>query len=240
MNARMAGLAFAALAATTGTVARADDVSVERIDRVPLNSVRAGLYYVSFHVSATDVSGPYIPPNSGLNLGLKDVTTAYFAYVRTLSPHWGVELTLGLPPVTTTVGKGPPTVGSVPYNGQELLTARWLAPSLLLEYTFLDESAPLRPYLGGGVNYTKFYDRRITPQGEAVAGGPTSVSLPVSVSPTVTFGLAYQVTKHFGLYASYSWSEVHTHATLDTAGNIRTSYIHFNPTPLVIAAGYSF
>jgi outer membrane protein len=240
MNARMARLAFAAVLVGTGAVARADDVEVARIDRVPLNTLRAGIYYLTFHVSATDVSGPFIPPGSGLNLALKDVTTAYLAYVRTLSPHWGVELALGVPPVTTTIGKGPATVGSVPYNGQELLTARWLAPSLLMEYTFLDESAPLRPYVGVGINYTKFYDRQVTAHGEAVAGGPTSVSLPVSVSPTATVGLAYQVTKHFGFIASYSWSDVHTKATLDTAGNIRTSYIHFNPTPLVIAAGYSF
>jgi outer membrane protein len=240
MNPRMARLAFAAVLVGSGAVARADDVAVERIDSVPLNSLRAGIYYLTFHVSATDVSGPFIPPGSGLNLSLKDVTTAYVAYVRTLSPHWSVELALGVPPVTTTIGKGPATVGSVPFNGQELLTARWLAPSLLMEYTFFDESQPLRPYVGLGINYTKFYDRQVTPQGEAVAGGPTSVSLPVSVSPTATVGLAYKATKHLGFYASYSWSDVHTKATLDTAGNLRTSYIHFNPTPLVISVGYSF
>jgi outer membrane protein len=236
----MARLAFAVVLAGAGAVARAQDVAVVRTDSAPLNSLRAGLYYLTFHVSATDVSGPFIPPGSGLNLDLKNVTTAYLAYVRTLSPHWSVELALGVPPVTTTIGRGPATVGSVPYNGQELLTARWLAPTLLMEYTFLDPSAPLRPYVGLGINYTKFYDRQVTAQGEAVAGGPTSVSLPASVSPSATIGLAYQVTKHLGLYASYSWSDVHSHATLDTAGIIRTSYIHFNPTPLVISAGYSF
>ena len=65
----------------------------------------------------------------------------------------------------------------MPYNGQEIATSKWLAPSALLEYEFFDESAAFRPYVGVGVNYTSFYDRQVTTAGEVGTGGPTRLSL---------------------------------------------------------------
>jgi hypothetical protein len=111
---------------------------------------------------------------SDLNLSVKNVQTPYFAYLRRLSSNFTVELAFGLPPLTKTYGKGPATLGSVPYNGVEISSARWLAPSLLMEYVFLDDSYKLRPYFGVGLNYVVLYDRNSTPAGNAAAGGPTS------------------------------------------------------------------
>src|SRR5581483_2878872 len=164
----------------------------------------------------------------------------YFAYVRRVTERFRLELAFGVPPLTKTVGKGPAELGSVPYNGQVISTARWFAPTLLLNYYILDESYRLRPYVGVGVNYTRFYDRESTPAGDAASGGPTSIKLPSSVGPAGTVGLAYHVSGGFNLYASYSLSRVHSVLTADTAGVIRTSHIEFGPRALVVAAGYSF
>ena len=122
--------------------------------------VAIGLYDVSFHVHADDIAGPYTPP--GLNVRNPSINTLYLAYMRRLSPHFDAELALGVPPLTRTVAKGPATVGSVPYNGQTIATVRWLAPSLLLKYYLFSPDAMFRPYLGVGVNYTKFYSRQVT------------------------------------------------------------------------------
>ena len=85
--------------------------------------------------------------------------------IRRLNSYLDLELAFGVPPNTKTIGKGPATLGSVPYNGQTIATAKWLAPSALLEYKFFSESAALRPYIGVGVNYTSFYDRQVTAAG---------------------------------------------------------------------------
>jgi outer membrane protein len=207
-------------------------------DEVPGNSARIGLYSVFYHVSADDLSGPYVPP--GANIDAKNVETLYLAYVRRLSPHFDVELTMGYPPLQKTVGKGPATLGSVPYDGQVIATARWLAPTLLVEYKFLSENSKLRPYIGLGVNYTNFYDRDSTAQGNAASGGPTRLSLTSSVGPAGTAGLAYNVATHWNLYASYSVSQVKTKLNADTAGVIRTTHINFGPQALVVSVGYSF
>ncbi len=136
MIARIVTIAFGTLVAGLAVCARADD-------DVLSNSLRVGAYYITYDTQADDLRGPYVPP--GVNLKLKDVITPYFAYVRRLNNHFSAELALGVPPLTKTVGKGPATLGSVPYNGQEIVTARWLAPTVLLTYSFFDESSRLRP-----------------------------------------------------------------------------------------------
>jgi len=223
-------LAAAAAALICMTPASADDFTY--------NSARIGLYSVFYHVSAGDLSGPYVPP--GANIDAKNVETAYLGYVRSLSPNWGVELALGYPPLQKTVGKGPASLGSVPYDGQIIATARWLAPTLLLEYTFLDPNSVLRPYIGAGVNYTNFYDRDSTAQGNAASGGPTKLSLTASVGWAATAGVQYHIAGRWNAYASYSFSEVKTDLSADTAGVIRTTRISFAPQALVVSVGYSF
>jgi outer membrane protein len=225
-----AALAAAAAGFYCATPALADDV--------PANSARIGLYSVFYHVSADDLSGPYVPP--GANIDAKNVETLYLAYVRRLSAHFDVELAVGYPPLQKTVGKGPASLGSVPYDGQVIATARWLAPTLLVEYKFLSENSKLRPYIGVGVNYTNFYDRDSTAQGNAASGGPTRLSLTSSVGPAGTAGLAYNIAGNWNLYASYSVSQVKTKLDADTAGVIRTTHISFGPQALVVSVGYSF
>jgi outer membrane protein len=207
-------------------------------DELPSNNARIGLYSVFYHVSADDLSGPYVPP--GANIDAKNVETLYLAYVRRLSAHFDVELTLGYPPLQKTVGKGPATLGSVPYDGQIIATARWLAPTLLAEYMFFSEDSRWRPYIGVGINYTNFYDRDSTAQGNAASGGPTKLSLTSSVGVAGTVGLTYRIANNWNAYASYSATQVKTRLEADTAGVIRTTHISFGPQALVVAVGYSF
>jgi outer membrane protein len=209
-----------------------------RADDVPANSVRVGMYFIFYHVTATDLQGPYVPP--GVNFNLKDAQTAYFGYIRRLNSFLDVELALGVPPNTKTLGRGPATVGSVPFNGQTIATAKWLAPSALLEYRFLPESSVFQPYIGAGINYTSFYDRQVTTVGQESSGGPTRLSLTSSVGPVGTVGCKYSINTHWHVNLSYSISSVDSNIKLDTEGEIRTARIHFGPQALVVSAGYSF
>jgi outer membrane protein len=223
--------AAGALFALSLCVAHADD-------SVPDNTVRVGMYYIHYQASAGDISGPYVP--TGLNLSVNDVETLYLAYVRRLSEHFDLELAAGWPPLTKTEGRGPDTVGSVPYNGQVISTARWFAPTVLLNYKFFDDSHAWRPYVGVGLNYVYFYDRRSTGAGDAIAGGPTSVSLPVSVGVAGTVGMSYHIKGPWSVFLSYSGTVVKSKLTTNTAGIERTTDIEFAPRALVFAGGYAF
>ena len=216
-------------------VARADDNSGAGDHP---NLVALGLYQVSFHVHADDISGPYTPP--GLNVRNPSINTLYLAYMRRLSPHFDTELTLGVPPMTRSVAKGPATVGSVPYNGQTIATVRWLAPSLLLKYYLFSPDAMFRPYVGIGVNYTRFYSRQVTAAGAEISGGPTALSLPASVGPVGTVGVSWRALDRVVVNLSGSASWVNSRLTTDTAGLLRTSHVEFNPRAIVLAVGYRF
>lgn len=202
------------------------------------NEIRVGMYFLQYHVNANDLQGPYVPP--GVNLDVNSVSTPYFAYLRRLSPHLVGQLAAGVPPKTETVGRGPATLGSVPFDGQVVSTAKWFSPSLIINYVFRDESETLRPYLGVGVNYTKFYDLKSTAAGDAANGGPTAISLTSSFGPVVTAGVRWHIKDRWSAYASYDYAYVKSDYTGNTAGVIRTTTVRFNPTTLVVSVGYAF
>lgn len=207
--------------------------------QTPDNSLRVGVYIINYsHLKADDISGPFVPP--GANLEVKNTNTLYLAYVRRLNQDFDLELAFGNPPKTETVGKGPATLGSAPYDGQVIATAKWFSPTLLLEYKFLEESSRFRPYVGAGINFTHFYDVQSTAAGDAVNGGPTVLSLSNSVGPAVTAGLAYQISGPWHAYASYNYAKVKSKLETNTSGVVRTTTINFNPTAVVLSVGYSF
>ncbi|HLQ13540.1 MAG TPA: OmpW family outer membrane protein [Steroidobacteraceae bacterium] len=207
-------------------------------DAIHGNEIRLGLYIVQYDAHADDITGPFVP--KGLNVNVKNVNTAYVAYVRRLSPNFVLELAAGVPPKTETTGKGPAMLGSVPFDGQVISTAKWFAPTLLLNYVFLDESSAWRPYFGVGANYTKFYDRQSTAAGNAANGGPTSISLTSSLGPAATLGVRWHLQDRWSLYASYSYSVVRSNLVANTAGVLRRTHIDFNPTTLVLSVGFAF
>jgi len=212
--------------------------TVSLADATPSNSLRAGVYFIQYSVKADDLSGPLTPP--GLNAKLENTTTAYFAYVRRLDPHFQIELAFGLPPKTKTRAVGPAALGSVPFDGQEILTAKWISPSILLEYVFFDESAPLRPYIGIGVNHTSFVERRITDAGQAIVGGPSTVSLSSSTGIAGTIGVSYHVKDAWHVYGSYSMAQIQSDVNVNTLGINRVTHINFGPRTVVLSVGYSF
>lgn len=226
------------LGTLAGGTANAVDALVSASSPVYSNEIRVGMYFLNYHVDADDLTGPYVPP--GVNVDVKSVSTPYFAYARRLAPHWVAQLAAGVPPKTETVGKGPAMLGSVPFDGQVVSSAKWFSPSLLLSYVFRDESAGFRPYLGAGINYTRFYDLQSTPAGNAANGGPTAITLSSSVGPVVSAGVRWHLKDHWSAYASYDYAVVDTNYTGNTAGVIRRTTIRFNPTTLVVSLGYAF
>lgn len=238
MSTRNTIMACAALLGFATAAAASAQTAVSAARSVYDNEIRVGMYFLQYHVNANDLQGTYVPP--GVNLDVNGVSTPYFAYLRRLSPHWVGQLAAGIPPKTETVGKGPATVGSVPFDGQVVSTAKWFSPSLIMNYVFRDESETWRPYLGLGINYTKFYDLESTAAGNAANGGPTAISLTSSLGPVVTAGIRWHIKDRWSAYASYDYAYVKSDYTGNTAGVIRTTTVRFNPTTLVVSIGFAF
>jgi outer membrane protein len=216
----------------TASSAWADDSSPKN------NTVAIGYYFVFYHTVARDLSGPFTPPGAGLDV--RNLQTPYFGYYRRFVNHFGVELAAGVPPLTKSEGKGPATLGSIPYNGVVISTARWFSPTLLFRYTLFDEGYWWHPYIAVGLNYTNFYNRNSTPAGNAAAGGPTRIELPPSYGVAGNAGVSFSLPDNFGVMLSYSAARVQTHLSAITGDVVRTSFLSFNPQTVVLAASYSF
>lgn len=205
------------------------------------NTIRLGGYFINYRADVANVTGTgagAVPP--GVQASVDSVNTIYMAYVRRLSPHFDLEMAMGIPPTTTMVGQGPAKLGSVPYSGQNIASSKWLSPTLLLNYNFFEETATWRPYIGVGVNYTHFYDNTASAAGNAAFGGPTTASLSDSWGLAGTVGIKFRYDARWSVYASYSMSQVKSNLTATTSGAVRTTSINFHPSAFVLSAGYSF
>jgi outer membrane protein len=203
-------LALAALALSCGA-ARADD-----------NVVKFGLTEYTTHSQTNGISGIGVPPGADAETG--NATTVIFVYERLFTPNIGLELVLGIPP--TIKAKA---TGSVAFLGDDVLSAKNLAPTLLLNYHFGTPGDTWRPYLGAGMNYTRFLDIKSTLA--------SNVKMGDSYGYAVQAGINYALTKDVGLFASVAKLDVKSN--LVAAGTtVLTTKIDFRP--IVYSAGVTY
>jgi outer membrane protein len=175
-------------------------------------TVKAGFIRYDVHSKTNGVTGVGIPPGADAEVG--GATTVFASYEIELKPNVGVELVLGVPPKITAKA-----TGSVAFLG-EVLTARNVAPTLLFNYHFGDKDATLRPYLGLGVNYTRFSDIK-TPYA-------WDVKLRDSVGLAAQVGADYRLGKHWGLFGSVARVDVKSKLVATGATVLQTT-IDFRP-----------
>jgi outer membrane protein len=182
-------------------------------------TVKAGVIRYDAHSSTNGVTGVGIPPGADAEVG--DATTLFFTYEYEVKPNVGVELVLGVPPKITAKA-----TGSVAFLG-EVLTARNVAPTLLVNYHFGDKSAALRPYLGLGINYTRFTNVK-TPYA-------WDVKLRDSVGLAAQVGADYRIDKHWGLFGSVARVDVKSKLVATGATVLQTT-IDFKPWTYSVGA----
>ncbi len=175
------------------------------------------------NAKTTGVTGIGIPPGADAEVGDADTLVLTLEYA--LTPKWGVELVLGVPPKIKATASG-----SVAFLG-EVLTARNMSPTLLLTYHFGDSGAKLRPYVGLGVNYTKFTDIS-TPYG-------WDVQMSDSTGVAAHAGLDYALGKNWGLWASLGMADVKT-KLVATGATVLQTEIDFRPRTYSAGLFYKF
>ena len=171
--------------------------------------------------SKTDgIQGAGVPPGADADTG--DATTLLITYERLFTPSVGVELVIGVPPKIKARA-----TGSVAFLG-EVMSARVVAPTLIVNYHFGAEGDTFRPYLGAGVNYTKITDVQSTLA--------TDVKLAGLV---LQAGCDYRFDARWGLFASVA--RVDTKSKLVAAGStVLTTEIDFRPVTYSLGLSYKF
>ena len=167
------------------------------------------------------ITGIGIPAGADATTG--NANTAIVTYEYHFQPNWGLELALGIPPKIEARASG-----SVAFLGK-VLEARNYSPTVLLTYHFLDAASTIRPYMGIGLNYTRF--------GNIKTPYAWQVGLTDSIGWAAHAGVDWRLNKNWGLYASFAASEVKTDLTAVGATVLKTS-LDFRPR--VYSAGLSY
>ena len=188
-----------------------------------LNTVKAGAIYYQTHAKTSGISGIGVPPGADAEVG--NATTALFTYEREIAPNIGVELVLGIPPTIKAKASG-----SVAFLG-EVLTAKNVAPTVLVNYHFGSPGDALRPYLGAGINYTKFTNIKSTLAPDVKMSDSTGLAIQA--------GIDYALSKEWGLFASIA--KVRVKSDLVASGStVLTTTIDFKPITYSFGVSYRF
>jgi outer membrane protein len=186
-------------------------------------TVKSGFIQYNTSSRSNGVTGIGIPAGADAKTG--NAGTALLTIEAEVMPDVGVELVLGVPPKIKATA-----TGSVAFLG-EVLSARNVAPTLLLNYHFFSKGDAFRPYIGLGVNYTKFVSIK-TPYGWDVKMGD-------STGWAAQVGADYALSNDWGLFASIGKAKVKSKIVASGATVLQTT-IDFRPTTYAFGAAYRF
>ena len=187
------------------------------------NTVKLGVIFYQPHAQTSGITGLGVPAGADATIG--SATTLLGTWEREVAPNLGIELVLGVPP--TIKAKG---AGTVAFLG-EVLSAKNVAPTVLINYHFGDAGSSLRPYVGIGVNYTRFTDAK-TPYG-------WKVNLSDSWGLAAQVGVDFALGKQWGLFASIGAAQVKSDLVAVGASVLRST-IDFRPVTYAAGVAYKF
>lgn len=176
----------------------------------------------------TDVAGTKATLDSDTQLGLN------FVYMAT--DNFGIEL-LAATPFSHNVGvKGMPG-GFAGLNGN-LGELKHLPPTLSVVYYPLDSSSAFQPYVGAGINYTWFFDTKLS--SEAEDKGFSGLDMKDSWGFAAQVGMDYMLTDNIMLNAQVRYIDIETTGTTNILGDKVKVDVDVDPFVYMVGLGYKF
>ncbi|WPC04596.1 OmpW/AlkL family protein [Pseudomonas sp. MBLB4123] len=199
--------------------------------------VRAGAITVDPQENSSDiwvgalnsnVAGTKASLNSDTQLGLN------FAYM--LNDHLGIEL-LAATPFTHDVGvKGMP--GAFAGLNGKLGELKQLPPTLSLVYYPLDGGSRFQPYVGAGINYTWFFDDKLS--SEAETKGFRGLDMEDSWGLAAQLGMDYMLGENLLINGQVRYIDIDTTGTTSFAGQKVKVDVEVDPWVYMVGLGYRF
>jgi outer membrane protein len=157
---------------------------------------------------------------AGLNLNAKNQTIPEVDITYFFNKNIAAELVLSYPQ-RVEVKAGQASLGTV--------TA--LPPTLLAQYHFT-QFGPLKPYVGAGINYTRFGSRNLN------AGDTHSVEKS-SVGYAAQIGADYMLTKNWGINLDIKYLQIETDVILNSSG-ASAGTLKLSPIATSVGVTYKF
>ncbi|WP_133543301.1 OmpW/AlkL family protein [Mesocricetibacter intestinalis] len=151
----------------------------------------------------------------------------------------GVELLAATPfshKISATIPalKDHPQLGGF-YDLGNVVKLKQLPPSLYVQYYFLDKDAGSRPYIGAGLNYTRFFDAEST--------NPAITNLKVkkhSFGPVVNAGIDIKLTDNLYFNTAMWYTHIRTKAQFSALNADHEVKIKLDPIVFFTGLAYRF
>jgi len=190
------------------------------------NVFKIGATRYDTHSKTNGISGIGVPERAEAKV--RDATTVILVYERLFGPNFGAEIVMGIPPTIKTKATG--SVEFLNATGTVLEVENW-APTLLFNYHFFERSATWRPYVGVGINYTKFKNAKSSIADDVEVGS--------SWGPAVQVGIDYAITKEISAFASFAYVKVKSKVVASGA-TVLTTTVDYRPTVYSVGVSYRF
>lgn len=194
--------------------------------------VRAGAVRIDPKVDSGDLSAPAFP---GTKADV-DASTQFGGGITYMwSDNLAIDLPLSLPFKHDINGDG--AIAGVGKIGE----TKALPITLMGQYRFLEASSPLRPYVGAGITYAKFYKEKGTAALSALTGGsssnPTTLKVDSKAAATIQVGASYTFNERWFVDATVLKTFLKTTTTLSTGQQLD---IKLDPLTTAVFVGYRF
>ena len=157
---------------------------------------------------------------SGLNVNAKDKTIPELDITYFFTKNIAAELVLTYPQRV-----------DVRSNSTSLGTVTALPPTLLAQYHFT-QFGPLKPYVGAGINYTRFGSRNL--------GGADEYSVEKSsVGYAAQIGADYMLTKNWGINLDVKYLQIETDVIVNSSG-ASAGTLKLSPIATSVGVTYKF
>jgi outer membrane protein len=193
--------------------------------------VKLGWNKIMPKVKSDDLTAPSLP---GSKIDIKSASALFFTVTYMITDDISVEALGGLPYKHDIVGAG--AVAGVGKIG----SVHQVSPTVLLQYRFMPADAPLRPYVGAGPTFAKFYGTKGSAALTAVTnpgGPPTTIGGDTEWGGTIEAGANYKIDKHWFIDAAILKTFISTKATLSTG---QSTSAKLNPIAINASIGYTF
>jgi outer membrane protein len=232
-------------------------------------TIKVGGAYIDPRATSSALEGtlPFVHPTlgyrgnvsttDGIQLEVQKKNTLVISIERAFNENWSAELVFGYPPKhDVKLRASNPTVVASPLpstaaangvaahvaadDGHVVATVRQWAPTLFLNYTFGDASQSLRPFVGAGVNYTRFKASSNEVGNALYSDGPVRIDLTDSIGLAFHLGANYKLDKHWLVNASWSTAAVKNNMTIRTTHTQQNAFYRFHPSVFSLMVGYAY
>ncbi|HGO5856488.1 OmpW/AlkL family protein [Mannheimia glucosida] len=189
------------------------------------------------HVKANSSSDAKSKAATGIDVDLEVKNNTQLGLTATymLADNVGIEL-LGATPFSHKINaKAKVLESGAEVDLDRVVILKQLPPSLYAQYYFFEPTAKVKPYVGAGLNYTRFYHAK------SVSPAVTDLSVKKhSFGPVANLGVDVQLTDNIYFNAAAWYTRIKTTAKFKAAGADHEVKVKLDPVVLFAGFGVKF